>query len=101
VTDMFPDARLEELPPDHDLYSGKVGTRIKQVGYSPAAKAELPELDQPVLLGLERGGHLVMVFSPYGLADGLDGLRTFGARTVAPDDARRLAINILLYALEP
>ncbi len=101
VTDMFPDARLEELPPDHDLYGGKVGTRIEQVGYSPAVKAELPELDRPVLLGLERGGHLVMVYSPYGLADGLDGLRTFGARTVAPDDARRLAINILLYALEP
>jgi len=101
VTDLFPDADLKELPPDHDLYSGKVGTRIEQVAYAPAVQAELPELDRPVLLGLERGGRLVMVYSPYGLADGLDGIRTFGARTVAPEDARRLAINILLYALEP
>lgn len=101
VTDMFPGAQLEELLPDHDLYSGKVGTRIESVTYSPAVKATSADLDRPVLLGLERGERLVMVYSPYGLADGLDGLRTFGARTVAPDDARRLAINILLYALEP
>jgi hypothetical protein len=101
VADLFPDAELEELPPDHAMYSGKVGTRIEEVDYSPAVKADLPKLDDPVLFGLERGGHLVMVYSPYGLADGLDGIKTFGARTVAPDDARRLAINILLYTLEP
>ena len=101
VADLFPDAEFKELPPDHDLYSGKVGTRIEEVEYSPAVKADLPELDKPVLFGLERGGRLVLVYSPYGLADGLDGIRTFGARTVVPDDARRLAVNILLYALKP
>ena len=98
AADLFLDAELKELPPDHDLYSGKVGARIEEVEYSPALKAELPELDKPVLLGLERGGRLVMVYSPYGLADGMDGIKTFGARTLAPDDARQLAINILLYA---
>jgi len=99
VAGMFPGARLVRLPTDHPIYSGRVGERIRSVGYSEAVRAETPDLKEPVLYGLERGGHLVLVYSPYGLADGLDGLTTYGARTVAPADARRLAGNILLYAL--
>lgn len=101
VKELMPDAELKQLPADHDIYSGKVGTRIEHVAYSPVVKAESPELTRPVLLGLERDGHLVMVYSPYGLATGLDGLKTWGARSLAPDDARRLAVNIVLYALQP
>jgi hypothetical protein len=29
----------------------------------------------------------------------LDGIRTYGARALEPDDAKRLATNILLYGL--
>jgi len=99
VTDLFPGATLQRLPADHPIYSGRVGVRIRSVRYGEAVRAETPDLDEPVLYGLERRGHLVLVYSPYGLADGLDGLTTYGARTVAPADARRLAVNILLYAL--
>ncbi len=107
VAEMFPGTHLERLPADHPLYSGRPGTGpdggvgepIRSVVYAEAVRAETPDLSEPVLYGLERGGHLVLVFSPYGLADGLDGLRTYGARTVAPADARRLAGNILLHAL--
>ena len=99
VTDLFPGATLRRLPADHPIYSGRVGVRIRSVRYGEAVRAETPDLDEPVLYGLERSGHLVLVYSPYGLADGLDGLTTYGARTVSPADARRLAVNILLYAL--
>jgi len=99
VKDLFPGAALRRLPADHPLYSGRVGVRIRSVRYGDTVRAEEPDLAEPVLYGLERGGHLVLVYSPYGLADGLDGLTTCGARTVAPADARRLAVNVLLYAL--
>jgi len=99
VAGLFPDSPLEELPPDHPIYSGKVGAPISTVAYSPAIKAESPDLARPVLYGLVRNGHLVIVYSPYGMAEGLDGIKTYGARAYAPDDARRLAVNILLYAL--
>ena len=99
VGQMFPGATLERLPADHPLFSGRVGARIRSVRYGDVVRAEQPDLNEPVLYGLERGGHLVLVYSPYGLADGLDGLKTYGARTVLPPDARRLAVNILLYAL--
>jgi hypothetical protein len=39
------------------------------------------------------------VYSPYGIGAGLDGIRTYGARALEPDDAKRLATNILLYGL--
>ena len=99
VGQMFPGATLTRLPADHPIYSGEVGARIRSVRYSDAVRAEQPDLDEPVLYGLERGGHLVLVYSPYGLADGLDGLTTYGARTLVPPDARRLSFNILLFAL--
>ncbi|MBE3123531.1 MAG: DUF4159 domain-containing protein, partial [Planctomycetes bacterium] len=101
VAEMFPDTPLTELPADHDLYRGKVGAKIETVSYSDAVRAETPDLKRPVLLALVRGGRVVMVHSPYGIAAGLDGIRTYGARTLAPADARRLATNILLYALQP
>jgi len=99
VKEVLPESPLAELAADHPLYSGKVGTPITKVAYSDAVKNESPDLARPVLLGAERGGHLVVVYSPYGIAAGLDGLRTFGSRCLAPDDAKRLAENIVLYAL--
>jgi hypothetical protein len=99
VVAMFPGQTLDRLPADHPLLAGKVGTPVRSVAYSEAVRAETPDLKEPVLYGLDRGGHLVLVYSPYGLADGMDGLRTYGARAVAPADARHLAINVLLYGL--
>ena len=100
VKQMFPDAAMDELKGDHTIFSGKVGVAIPTVAYSPAVQAESPDLKRPVLLGLERGGHLAIVYSPYGLAPGLDGIKTYGARTLEPEDARRLAVNVLLYVMQ-
>jgi hypothetical protein len=96
---LYGDADLEMLPADHPIYQGKVGTPIREVAYSPAVAAESPALHQPVLFGLTRQGHLVVVHSPYGLACGLDGMKTYGARTYSPADARRVATSILLFGL--
>jgi len=96
---LYPDEELQMLPADHTIFQGKVGTPIREVSYSPAVQAESPALHRPVLYGLTRSGHLVIVYCPYGLASGLDGMKTYGARTYAPGDAKRLATNILLFGL--
>ena len=101
VKQMLPDAALKELPADHPIFNGKVGGRIESATYSPAVKAESPDLKRPVLYALERGGHTVMIYSPYGISCGLDGIRTWGARAYSPEDAKRVAANIILYALMP
>lgn len=99
AAELFPDSALEELPADHPIFSGKVGAPIANVAYAPAVRAESPNLAKPVLLGVKRGGRLAILYSPYGLAPGLDGIRTWGARTYVPEDARRVAANVFLYAL--
>jgi hypothetical protein len=99
VAAMFPDTPLVRLPPDHPIFSGKVGYRIQRVAYSEAVRAESPDLQTPVLWGLQRKGHLAIVYSPYGIGVGLDGVRVWGARVLEPEDARRVATNIILYAL--
>ena len=99
VAEMYPDGEFKELPTDHAIYAGKVGPKIERVRYSEAVRSESPGLDRPVLWGLERDGHLAIVHSPYGLSVGLDGIRTFGARALEPEDARRLGAAILLYLM--
>jgi hypothetical protein len=99
VGEMYPGARLEKLPLDHPIYSGRIGYKIDRVAYSPAVKAESPDLQTPVLYGLQRSGSLVVVYSPYGIGVGLDGMRVWGARCLEPEDARRLATDIVLYGL--
>jgi hypothetical protein len=101
VKEMFAGAAFKELPAGHPVFSGKTGMPIESVAYTPAVRAESPNLKRPVLYGLDRGGHTVLVYSPYGISCGLDGIRTWGARAYAPEDARRLAVNILLYGLAP
>ncbi len=99
VAAMYPDAKLKRLPADHPIFQSPVGYRIDEIAYTQAVRAEQPDLHEPVLWGLERGGHLVIVYSPFGIGPGLDRIQTWGARCVAPADARRLAVNLLLYAL--
>ena len=75
------------------------GSPIGTVTYSSAVQAESPTLNRPVLKGVEVNGHLVIVYSPYGLAAGLDGMKTYGTRCLEPNDAHRLAVNIFLNVM--
>jgi len=99
MKEVLPDAPLTQLAADHPIFSGKVGTRLETVVYSDVAASGTPAPERPALWGVERNGHLVVIYSPYGIGAGLDGFKTCGSRCLAPEDARRLAENILLYAL--
>jgi hypothetical protein len=99
VKKMFPDAALKDLPADHPIFRGAAGSPIGAVTYSSAVQAESPTLNRPVLKGVELNGHLVIVYSPYGLASGLDGMKTYGTRCLEPNDAHRLAVNIFLNVM--
>jgi hypothetical protein len=96
---VFPDRPLERLGPEHVIFRGSPGFAIRSAAYRPALVAEQPELNTPVLFGLEHDGRLAVVYSPYSIACGLDGHECHDCRGLMPQDARRLAANIVLYAL--
>ena len=95
----FPDRELKRLPANHPIFRGEPGFRLDTVGYKPAALAENPELSKPELWGLEIEGRLALVYSPYAIGCGLDGHVCYNCRGILDEDARRLAANVVLYAL--
>lgn len=99
VKQAFPNEELKKLPADHAVYRGQPGFRLDTVGYKPAALAENPELRTPELWGLEIDGRLALVYSPYAIGCGLDGHVCYNCRGYLDEDARRLAANVVLWAL--
>ena len=49
--------------------------------------------------GLIHGDRYAVIYSPYAIGPGLDGVATWQSRGYQPADAHRIAVNILLYAL--
>jgi hypothetical protein len=96
---LWPDSPLEPLPPDHPIFTGKPGFDVTTVHYGPDVQKAEPELKTPQLWGIEIDGRLAVVYSPYALGCGLEGQEFDGCWGLRAEDARRLAANIVLYAL--
>lgn len=99
IAQLFPTAQLKPIPLTHPLFQGNPGYRIERVRYRESVVAEDPELTEPRLLGLEIDGRLALIYSPYSLGCGLEAIVDEGCRGYVNEDARRIAINIVLYAL--
>lgn len=95
----FPAESFRKIPLDHPLFRGEPGFRIDRVGYKPAALADAPDLTQAELWGVEIEGRLALVYSPYSIGCGVDGHKCFNCRGLMDDDARKIAMNIVLFAL--
>jgi len=100
MAELFPEIPLETIPANSPLYNGAVGQRIDQVSYSSLVAEEQPNLRTPRLDGLKLADRYAVLYSPYALAPGLDGIQPYHARGYAPEDARRIALNVVLYALK-
>jgi hypothetical protein len=96
---LWPDSPLEPLPPDHPIFTGKPGFDVTTVHYGPDVQHAHPNLNTPQLWGIEIDGRLAVVYSPYALGCGLEGQEFDGCWGLRAEDARRLAANIVLYAL--
>lgn len=96
---IVPGQSLKRLPADHAIFRGQPGERLERVAYKPAAAAGGEAPPSGELWGLELSGRLAVVYSPYALGCGLEGHVCHNCRGLVDEDARKLAINIVLYAL--
>ncbi len=96
---LFPDHPLEPLPANHPILAGSPGFPLTRVRYRQAVLAEAPGFDTPALEGVTINGRTVLVYSPYGIGCGIDGHACFSCRGVEPEDAVKIAANVMLYAL--
>jgi hypothetical protein len=97
IARVLPDRKLDRLPLDHPIYKNIY--QVTKVEYTPLAQHEHPGLNVPTLEGINIDNQLRVIYSPVGLVNGWSGAPNPYDRGYASDDALRLGINVLVYAM--
>jgi hypothetical protein len=105
---MFPDKKLERIPPDDPMLTDKFGgadlhevsrrdpqQRAADQPVSAAVKKVPPELE-----GIKFGDRWGVIFSPYDISCALEKRDSLECRGYTRDDAARIGINVILYSLQ-
>ena len=105
---IFPDAQLKRIPVSHPIFTQEYhGFDLAQVTLrDPQSRqddeplvARLTKI-QPYLEGLEIDGRFAVIFSPYDISCAMENHASLECKGYVKQDAARLGINILLYALQ-
>src|SRR5205807_8178114 len=101
---LYPDNPLKRIPPEHEIF--KIGYVLKTV------QRREPDVDQansalqvsvrtvePFLEGIEINGRYVVVYSKYDISCALERQAWVACTGYVHDDAVRIAVNVVLYAL--
>ncbi|RMF96854.1 MAG: DUF4159 domain-containing protein, partial [Planctomycetota bacterium] len=105
---IFPEHPLEPIPPDDPLLSTAFGgfdlrqvtRRDPQPGRSDEAVSVLERKVPPELLGIRIGDRWGVIFSPYDLSCALEKQNSVECRGYTTDDAARIGLNCILYAIQ-
>jgi len=104
---VFPDKKLQRIPPDHEMFTAKIAFDLKTV------KRREPDIDrgeagglqvavrnvEPYLEGIEIDGRYVVVYSKYDISCALERQSSVACTGYVHEDAARLGVNIILYFL--
>jgi len=103
---MYPDHPLELIPADHELYAETTGFKIDEVkrrkqvpGQRDASMKTQTIIGPPLLYGIEIDGRYVVIYSPYDISCALENQASLACDGYLSEDAMRLGINIVLYAM--
>ena len=97
IARVLPGTKLAAIPTDHPVFSSF--HQIREVGYTPAVRASFPDLRGPALEGIAIGGVLRVAYSRFDLGNGWEGEEHPFALGLLPDDARKVGVDIILYAM--
>ncbi|MFM8253356.1 MAG: DUF4159 domain-containing protein [Planctomycetota bacterium] len=105
---MFPESRLVRIGANHPLLSNQLrGFDISsvtlrdpqsRVGDDPLVARQVKT--EPWLEALEIDGRLAVVFSPYDVSCALENQTSLDCKGYIKADAAKIAVNVLLYALQ-
>ena len=103
---LYPDKKLERIPVTHELFSEKIGRDIRklkrrtQEATDPATAASMVVREaEPFLEGIEVDGRLAVIYSKYDISCALERQAAGNCEGYLPEDAVKLATNIVLYSL--
>ena len=106
IAGVLPDAPLVRLPADHELFSEAIGFDLSTVRRRvPGAGGAAGGLDAEVVVGepfLEAAvvnGQVAVIYSKYDISCALERQTTVACAGYVPEDALKIGINVLRYAL--
>lgn len=94
---VLPQTDMRAIPLDHELFSTYY--KISKVRYTPAVRRLDPKLSVPQLAGLNVDGDLRVIYSRYDLGGGWQGDEHPQGKGYMREDALRLGVNIVIYAM--
>ena len=94
---ILPASELSPVPPTHPIFS--TVNQITDANYTPAALARKPDLKGPYLEGISLNGDLKVIYSPFDLEAGWQGMDHPLARAYEPESAMKLGVNVIMYAM--
>ena len=104
---IFPDAKLVKLSVDHPLLSNEFrGFDLRSVELRDPQNRGGESLEanviktEPLLEALELDGRIAVIFSPYDLSCALENQSSLECKGYIKQDAARIGLNVLLYALQ-
>jgi hypothetical protein len=104
---IFPEGRLERIPPGHPLFTPEFGgddLSIVARREPQRAAADGPLRSQvregePYLEGLKLGDRYAVIYSPYDISCALENHESLECEGYTRKDAARIGLNVLLYSL--
>lgn len=107
IVTLFPDKPLTRIPVTHELFSDKDAKfNLRTVrrrgadqtgGNGVIANNATP--GEPILEGIEIDGRYVVIYSKYDISCALERQAAIACEGYVSEDATKLAVNILLYAM--
>jgi hypothetical protein len=108
IQQMFPEQKLQRIPAGHELFSTKVAhdlhaVKRREPGGGEPGQPFRPQtvVGEPVLEGIEVNGKYVVIYSKYDLSCALERQASAACPGYLPEDARNIAVNVVLYSLLP
>ncbi len=101
VARLYPQRKLTALGRDHPILTGQVGRPLGELAYRKVLADELGRrgTSHPPLEAVTVDGRTVILYSRYDFTCALEGDRPYSCRGYQDEDGRRLALNLLLYAI--
>lgn len=106
MAELFPEHRLERIPPHDPLFTSEFGgddlavveRREPQRGASDGPLKSVVRQGEPYLEGLRIGDRYAVVYSPFDISCALENHESLECEGYTRRDAARIGLNVLLYS---
>lgn len=104
VKSLYPEQEFKRVPPDHEMFTTAIGEDLSQVRRRVPAAGSGPidanvQVGEPFLEGIEIDERYCVVYSKYDISCALEKQSSAACAGYLPEDALRIAINVVLYAM--